>query len=91
MAGSCVHLVAGRDHVANNRSETVVAEIDGDAVRADRDALDQELDDPGLLGREQRRPELVEAYPSGVGRLYAEDVIVKIAGPGGTMIVSTKP
>ena len=33
----------------------------------------------------------VPVYPSGVGRLYAEDVIVKIAGPGGTMIVSTKP
>ena len=31
----------------------------------------------------------LEAYPSGVGRLYAEDVIVKIGGPGGTMIVST--
>ena len=27
-------------------------------------------------------------YSSGEGRLYAEDVIVKIAGPGGTMIVS---
>ena len=27
-------------------------------------------------------------YPSGEGRLYAEDVIVKIEGPGGTMIVS---
>ena len=30
----------------------------------------------------------VPVYPSGVGRLYAEDVIVKIAGASGTMIVS---
>ena len=29
------------------------------------------------------------AYPSGVGRLYAEDLIVKIEGPVDTMIVST--
>ncbi len=28
------------------------------------------------------------SYPSGVGHLYAEDLIVKIEGPGGTMIVS---
>ena len=27
-------------------------------------------------------------YSSGVGRLYAEDLIVKIAGTGGTIIVS---
>ena len=27
-------------------------------------------------------------YPSGVGRLYAEDLIVKIEGAAGTMIVS---
>jgi hypothetical protein len=27
-------------------------------------------------------------YPSGEGRMYAEDLIVKIEGPGGTMIVS---
>ena len=38
-----------------------------------------------------RFPSVFHSYPSGVGRLYAEDVIVKIAGPGGTMIVSTKP
>ena len=31
------------------------------------------------------------AYSSGVGRLYAEDVIVNIEGSAGTMIVSTKP
>jgi hypothetical protein len=29
-----------------------------------------------------------ERYPSGEGRLYAEDLIVKIEGPAGTMIVS---
>ena len=27
-------------------------------------------------------------YPSGEGRLYAEDLIVKIEGAAGTMIVS---
>ena len=27
-------------------------------------------------------------YSSGVGRLYADDLIVKIEGPGGTMIMS---
>jgi len=30
----------------------------------------------------------VRMYPSGEGRLYAEDLIVNIAGPGDTMIVS---
>jgi hypothetical protein len=29
-----------------------------------------------------------EVYSSGVGRLYAEDLIVKIEGAAGTMIVS---
>jgi hypothetical protein len=29
-----------------------------------------------------------EAYPSGEGRLFAEDVIVNIEGAAGTMIVS---
>lgn len=28
------------------------------------------------------------SYSSGEGRLYVEDLIVKIEGPGGTMIVS---
>ena len=83
MAGSCVHLVAGRDHVANNRSETVVAEIDGDAARADRDALYQELDDPGLLGRKQRCPELVEASERGDDRPFVDRSIFRPQGLDG--------
>jgi hypothetical protein len=35
-----------------------------------------------------RRGCVVLPYSSGVGRLYAEDLIVKIEGAAGTMIVS---
>ena len=31
---------------------------------------------------------IAKRYPSGEGRLYADDVIVNIAGAGGTMMVS---
>ena len=36
----------------------------------------------------ETNPAPITAYSSGVGRLYAEDLIVKIEGAAGTMIVS---
>ena len=38
--------------------------------------------------REKTWPDMGPAYPSGEGRLFAEDVIVNIEGAAGTMIVS---
>ena len=37
-----------------------MAQVDGEARLAYRDARDQQLDDAGLLGRDQRPPEIVE-------------------------------
>ena len=63
-------------------------QVEGEPLLRPREA---EQDDLAGLRPAQVEGLVVTAYPSGVGRLYAEDVIVKIAGPGGTMIVSTKP
>ena len=46
-------------------------------------------DDLGFgAGAEPFAAQALVAYPSGEGRLYADDVIVNIAGAGGTMMVS---
>lgn len=50
----------GRDHVPDDRSQTILTQIDGNAAGPDSDTTDKQLDDTGLLGRKQRRPELVE-------------------------------
>ena len=44
--------------------------------------------DPGLARGLDRQAVTFAQYPSGEGRLFAEDVIVNIEGAAGTMIVS---
>ena len=46
--------------VADERGNAVVAEVDCHALGADRDPIDEQPDDAGLLRREQGIPEVVE-------------------------------
>jgi hypothetical protein len=71
----------GDQHI--DRDSNPDLSFDGVLRRAEED-----FDSKMLLDPFEKQFDLPPAYPSGEGRLFAEDVIVNIEGAAGTMIVS---
>lgn len=98
-SGSCAGLrLARRHHVSQHRAQPLRTKIDGDAVLAGGDRLDQKLDDAGRLRPIKRCPALIELTKRSADRLLIDvglswptAMIVRAATLGARMMRRISP